>query len=128
MIHSVRAGPAERADERAEADDRDRRVRKVEQIGVASDDRVGADRDGQGDEVVVARITTQARRSGGIVLEPSPAAHIGDEPVGGIWREQPPDLRPPENVGDLVEQRRADDVVEPTLDAGLNDGRARRPA
>jgi len=104
VVHSVRAGSAERADEGAQADDRDRRARKVEQVGVARDDGVGADRHGQSDEVVVARITTQTRRSRGIVLEPSPAPHVGIEAIGCIRREQPPDLRPP---GERQRSRRA---------------------
>ena len=120
VIRSGRFEAWKRLEERSERDDPDRRIGNIEQVGIARHEGVGTDRDRERDEVVVVRVATHCCRFGGIGFETRTAAHIGNEAVGHIARNQSTDLRSRQHIRELSEQRRTCDVVEPARNARLD--------
>ena len=98
-----------------------RGIGEVEKVGITGDDSFGSDGLGERDQVVVLRIAEDGTRTYWVGLEPCAALHIGDEPVGGVGRKEPGDLRPAEDIREFRDQSWTHDVVKAAFDASLDD-------
>lgn len=96
-------------------------IRDVEQVGVTGHNPLGLMLVGEGQEIVVVRISAQRGDLGRVVHLSARRQHLSQEAPPLLVTDQPLDLSPSQHVGELAHQPRAQDVLETALDAGGDD-------
>jgi hypothetical protein len=123
---TVRASRRRRLDgqqleESAQTGHEHRRVHDVKEVGVTGHDPLSIVLDGQGEEIVIIRISTHGRDLCWVVHVPERGQHLVEEAAAVLLPDEPGDLRPSKHVGNLSHQPRAQQELEAALDASGDD-------